>query len=466
MIAGRLTEFAGPLEANVYGGDAEFRGLSTDTRGLEKNNLFVALQGERFDGHDYLAQAEAAGAGAVMVHREVTTRLPGLRVADTRLGLGVLARTWRERFSVPVVGVTGSNGKTTVKEMVAAILLRRGPALVTQGNLNNEIGVPLTLVRLGSEHWAAVVEMGASGPGEIAYLTSLVIPNVGILTNAGPAHLEGFGSLRGVAQAKGELFSSLPADGVAVINADDAFAPLWRRMAGSRTQFCFGFDSAAEFHAEPDSISLVHKDGEWVTRFRMRTPGGQGWVELCAAGVHNVRNALAAAAAATAVGLDWDDIVVGLSEFRGVGGRARMVEGAGGLRLVDDSYNANPASFQSAIETLVQLPGPHWVVLGEMAELGADSQALHEAVGRSARAAGVTRLYAIGGDLAQAAASAFGEGGRAFANQDNAVAVIQGDLDQLAGGPSPCCLVKGSRSAGMDRVVKALRAGASSCSTI
>ena len=442
MMSMPLAEAAVLLQARYAGPDDRwFTGVSTDTRTLAAENLFFALTGPRFDGHDHLAEAQARGAAGAAVSRAVDCALPLLQVEDTRRALGDLARQWRDRFAIPVVGITGSNGKTTVKEMLAAILAGQGPVLATQGNLNNDIGVPLTLARLGSEHRSAVIEMGANHAGEIAYLAQLARPTVAVVTNAGPAHLEGFGSLEGVARAKGELFAGLDASAVAVINADDRFAPLWRELAQDRAVLSFGLDAPAD-------VTARYAPSSAGTQLQLETP--QGAIALCLPlpGRHNARNALGAAAAALAAGADLAQIRTGLEGLTGVAGRLQRKRRADGGLVIDDTYNANPASLQAAIDVLRELPGERWLVFGDMAELGGDAASLHAEVGAYARAAGIERLFSLGG-LARQAARSFG--GTAFDDLDALLSALRGELRA-----DVSILVKGSRSMGMERVVQAL----------
>jgi UDP-N-acetylmuramoyl-tripeptide--D-alanyl-D-alanine ligase len=445
-----LAEAARILEGELHGRDSGLSGVGTDTRALQPGELFVALRGPHFDGHDFLEQAHAAGAAGALVERRVDSPLAQLVVADTRLALGRLAAAHRARYAIPLVAVTGSNGKTTVKEMLAAILGQQGPVLATRGNLNNDIGMPLTLLRLRPEHRCAVIEMGANHPGEIAYLTSLARPTVALVSNAGPAHLEGFGDLEGVARAKGEIYSGLGDEGIAVINADDRFAPYWDGLNARRRCWHFGMQEPAEVGTEPAGIRFeVGGGGAW-TRFRLRTPLGDTDIGLPLAGWHNVMNALAAAAGAMAVGADLSQVRAGLESMRPVTGRLQPRVARGGGWVLNDSYNANPASLQAAIEVLGACPGTRWLILGDMAELGRDADALHAAAGEQARAAGIERLWATG-VASRAAAEAFGRGGRHFADQ---AALIEALLAEL--GPDAWVLVKGSRSARMERVVEAI----------
>lgn len=443
MMAMQLSEAASLLQASFIGPDTRFAGISTDTRTLVADNLFIALVGPRFDGHDYLDQAQAKGAAAAAVSRPMISQLPLLQVTDTLQALGRLARHWRDRFSIPVIGVTGSNGKTTVKEMLAAILGCRGAVLATKGNLNNDIGVPLTLAGLNQTHRGAVVEMGANHGGEIEYLTQLTRPTVGIVTNAGPAHLEGFGSLEGVARAKGELFAGLDADAVAVINADDRFAGLWRELAQDRQTLSFGLESPADISAR----YRVQMDG---TALELHTPQGSIDLKLPLLGRHNLINALGATAAALAAGADLEQVREGLESLTGVSGRLQRQPRRDGGLVIDDTYNANPASLRAAIDVLREFPGERWLVFGDMAELGDSTAALHAEVGAYAEQAGIDRLFTLG-EYAAHAARAFGMRAQSFQDFDALMDALQADL-----APAITVLVKGSRRMGMERVVQAL----------
>lgn len=450
MIDMRLAQAAQVLHAELKGADAHFASVSTDTRTLQPGALFVALRGPNFDGHDFVEQARTAGAAAALVSRAVDTTLPLLLVDDTRLALGRLAAAHRAASGVPLVAVTGSNGKTTVKEMIAAILAQRGPVLATRGNLNNDIGMPLTLLQLGAEHRFAVIEMGANHPGEIAYLTSIAQPTVALITNAGPAHLEGFGSVAGVARAKAEIYAGLGPDGTAVINADDAYAGLWNELAQFRRRAHFGLRPEAEVRADPADVRFeIGADRLW-TSFRMLTPAGETDIRLPLAGEHNVRNALAAAAAALAAGVGLAEIRAGLEGMQPVKGRLHLRPGLRGVRVIDDTYNANPASLLAGIQVLAACSGTRWLVIGDMAELGEGSAQLHRTVGEQARAAGIERLYALG-EQSLGAVEAFGAGARHFGTQEELIAALETDLGQES-----VVLVKGSRRMRMERVVEAL----------
>ncbi|MEX0901015.1 MAG: UDP-N-acetylmuramoyl-tripeptide--D-alanyl-D-alanine ligase [Gammaproteobacteria bacterium] len=448
MTPATLSAVANAVGGQLRGADRAFDGVSTDTRALRPAQLFVALTGPNFDGHDFVAAAVEAGAVGALVARELSTRVSQVIVADTRAALGALAGVRRASFKYPVVGITGSNGKTTVKEMTAAILRRRGAVLATRGNRNNDIGVPLTLLELNESHGAAVIEMGANHHGEIATLSRIARPTVGVVTNAGPSHLAGFGDIAGVASAKGELFASLPADGWAVINADDRYADVWRRMAAHCRRVEFGVDAAADFTADARSVRRNEAGGEVFT---LKADAEKREVTLAVPGLHNVRNALAAAAAAVAAGATLDDVVAGLAEFQPVGGRLLAGPGRGGSRVIDDTYNANPASLRAALDVVAGFDGRRWLVLGDMGELGTDAIALHVQAGHDARAAGIDRLFALG-PLAAAAAEAFG-GGEQFSDADTLAAAV---ARELASGTT--VLVKGSRTMRLERVVAALTA--------
>lgn len=445
MITGSLKEVARDLQARLVGVDRAFSGVTTDSRVVRSGQLYVALKGDRFDGHEYAGDAVNAGAVGCVVDHECEGGFSQVLVDDTRLALGSLARLWRSRFLIPVIGVTGSNGKTTVKEMIASVLGQTKKVLATRGNLNNDIGLPLTLFNLSADHQVAVVEMGANHPGEIDYLTSIAKPDVAVLTNAGPAHLEGFGSLEGVARAKGEMFTRLSAKGTAIINRDDDFFDLWKDMAAGKNIVTFGLDESADFHArrEPSSQMVGEK-------FTLCTPVGEAPVRLALAGVHNTRNALAAAAACFAVGYELGDIVAGLEQVEPVSGRLQFNRVASGALVCDDTYNANPVSLKAAMETLADMPGTPWLVLGDMGELGPDAERLHRESGALARKLGVQRLFGFG-RLCAVAVEAFGEGGQHFTELDSLLKTL------LAGiGPEHCVLVKGSRAMRMERVVQAL----------
>jgi UDP-N-acetylmuramoyl-tripeptide--D-alanyl-D-alanine ligase len=435
------------IGARLEGANAGFNRVITDTRQLIAGDLFVALNGENFDGHEFVERAGSLGAVGALVSRHVDCALPQLVVTDTLTALQDYAAAWRNDFDVPVVAVTGSNGKTTTKQMLSSIFVARGPVLATQGNLNNHIGLPLTLLSLRKEHSTAVIEMGANHPGEIALLTRLTHPGIGMVTQAGDAHLEGFGSREGVARAKGELFAGL-AGGVAVINADDEFAPLWRELASGAAAISFGFSEHADvraLHVQPHPA-----DAPTGMRFELRAPEGRQTVSLPLPGRHNVSNALGAAACAIALGMDLRDIAAGLARMEAVQGRLSWKTTREGARLLDDSYNANPTSLQAGMELLASLDGQRVLVLGGMAELGADALRLHFEAGQAAKALRIDRLYTLGA-LADEAARGFGDGAQAFESVDELTAALRPQLNK-----NVALLVKGSRSSRMERVVAQL----------
>jgi UDP-N-acetylmuramoyl-tripeptide--D-alanyl-D-alanine ligase len=438
MMTWPLSEIVRRVGGQLKGPDAMAEGVSTDTRALRQGQLFVALTGPRHDGHAFVN--DAMPAAGVMVARRLSTRLGQVVVDDTLLALGRLGRAWRGQLPVTVIALTGSNGKTTVKEMLAAIARESAATLATRGNLNNDIGVPLTLLELAADHRYAVVEMGANHAGEIACLTGLARPDVALITNAAPAHLEGFGSVEGVARAKGEIFQGLGGEGVAVINADDAFADYWRSLNEHRRVITFGLDRPA------DVSGAWTAPGELV----IRLPGGERRLPLAFAGRHNALNALAAAAGALAAGIPEEAILRGLGRVQPVSGRLTPRPGLAGSLLLDDSYNANPASTLAALEVLAARAGERCLVLGDMGELGGDAHALHAQVGRRARELGIERLFATG-LLSIHAAEAFGGAAEHFSDCDALIDALRPLLH-----PDMTVLVKGSRSQRMERVVQAL----------
>jgi len=443
-----LTEIAQCVAGSLSGADAEIASVGIDTRTLQSGQLYVAIKGEHFDGNDFVALAEQAGAAAAMVREGVSATMPTIGVADTRLALAELAGCWRRRCPAKVAGVTGSNGKTTVKEMLAAILGMSGEVLYTQGNLNNDIGVPLTLLRLNERHAYAVIEMGANHPGEIAYTSFYAQADVAVLNNAGPAHIEGFGSIEGVAKAKGEIIETLKADGVAVLNRDDPFFDYWQGVAGGRVTVSFGLAEQADVRAEAISGELSEKG--FVTTFALRTKNGTAEIRLQLAGKHNVRNALAASAAALALGLSLEQIAHGLESVRPVTGRLQPLTGTLGNLVIDDTYNGNAASLQAGLDVLTDLPGIPWLVLGAFGELGAESGKLHRQIGEAVKASGVARVFAFGEDCRHAV-EAFGGGAEFFADQEDLINTLK---QQLTG--KETLLIKGSRARRMENVVAAL----------
>lgn len=447
MMNGLLSQVARDVQGRMIGTDVTVDGVSTDTRAIAQGTLFVALAGERFDAHDFLEQAVAAGVAALLVAdaTRVPAGVPAVVVDDTRLALGRLAAAWRARFTLPVIAVTGSNGKTTTKEMIAAILKAAYGAAVlsTRGNLNNDIGLPLTLLGLSPAHQAAVIEMGMNRPGEIAYLAPLGAPTVALVTNAQRAHLEGMGDLDEVAREKGSIFSGLPADGVAVINADDAYADAWRGMAAGRPVRTFAIDHAADVRA------TVRQHGLEMA-LDLQAPEGEAAIVLRVPGRHNARNAVAAAAACLAAGVPLTAVVAGLEGFAGVKGRLQRRVGKSGAEILDDTYNANPDSVRAGIDVLATTIGRKILVLGDMGEIGEASGQYHDEIGGYAKSQGVDLLFALG-EATKAAVRNFGEGARHFCHVDKLIAA----LDKEAG-PETTVLVKGSRFMKMERVADAL----------
>lgn len=439
-----LSALARLLNAPLQGADARFARVVTDSRQLRKDDLFVALKGEKFDAHDFIPQAREQGAAGALVSRQVSDALAQVVTADTLVALQTYAAAWRAQLSMPVVAVTGSNGKTTTKQMLASLFAARGPVLATEGNLNNHIGVPLTLLSLRAEHQTAVIEMGANHAGEIALLTRLAQPDIGIVTQAGDAHLEGFGSRDGVAKAKGELFAGLRAGGIAVINHDDAYCGLWRDLAAAHSKITFGLTERADVHALNIAASATG------SAFDLVTPSGRIEVELPLPGRHNVANAVGAAACAIALGMDVEDIARGLAAVRNAGGRLAWKTTREGARLLDDSYNANPTSLRAAMQLLAGLPGPRLLIIGGMAELGPEAPRLHREAGLTARELGIENLLTFG-PLAAEAAAGFGKGAEAFTELEPLTAAARRLLTQHS-----VVLVKGSRSSRMERVVAAL----------
>ena len=450
-----LAEFARACGGVLRGADAAYTDVVSDSRSLQPGQLFVALRGANFDGHEFVAAAQAAGAAGALVQRARPLPLPQIVVSDTQAALVRAARAWRAAFTGPLVGVAGSNGKTTTKEMTAAILSQAGATLATRGNLNNHIGVPLTLLRLTGEHRFAVVEMGANHAGEVAALVEIAKPSVGTITNAGAEHLEGFGSLEGVARAEGEMVAGLKPGATAVLNADDAFAALWRGLTPARV-VTFGLNTPADFSATAVVNSIGA--GGFRTQFRLSAPQGSTDIELALGGAHNVANALAAAAAAASAGATLQQIAAGLGGVRAVPGRLQFKQTGSGAWLIDDSYNANPSSVRAAIEVLASVSGRRWLVLGDMGELGSFASDAHADIGEFARSAGIERLYATG-PLMERAVHSFGAGAQWFADVAQLSAALQAAL--AVAGPEVRLLVKGSRFNRLERLVNAL-AGESS----
>lgn len=447
----RLSELVAPLSAELINNDATFDSVSTDSRAIEPGQLFVALTGPRFDGHAYLADVASKGAVAALVERHVPdVQMPQLVVADSRIALGQLAELNRAAFNGPVAAITGSSGKTSVKELLASILRAAygdDAVLATRGNLNNDLGAPLTLLELSPKHQAAVIELGASRVGDIAYTVNLTKPDVSLITNAGSAHVGEFGGPEKIVEAKGEILDGLGANGVAVLNRDDRAYATWERRAADKRVVSFAIQSPlADFL--PASIAY---DLRGCPNFVLTDPAGSVRVQLNLLGRHSVANALAAAAAASALGVAREHIVVGLESLQPVKGRGVAQMLSNGVRLIDDTYNANPASICAAIDVLAGFAGRTVLALGDMGELGEWAEQGHREVGSYAKGK-VDTLFAVG-PLMKHAVDAFGVGGRHFADQQSLI-----DALSLEQGSATTILIKGSRSAAMDKIVAALSA--------
>jgi UDP-N-acetylmuramoyl-tripeptide--D-alanyl-D-alanine ligase len=445
-----LSDIKEILAARLINGDAQFTALTIDSRQLRKGDLFVAIKGPSFDGHAFVEPVHAAGAVAAVVEHTVDSDLPQLVVGDSRDALGLLGGINRNNYKGAMLAITGSAGKTTVKEMSAAILSRMGHTLATQGNFNNQLGVPLTLMRLAAEHQYAVLELGASSIGEIAYTAALVKPDVAVITNAAEAHIEGFGCLNNVVQAKGEILDALPEQGVAIINGDDLNAYKWIARAGARRQLVFSLDehSGADFYARD-----LKRQVSGAYSFELVAPQGEITVNLNQLGQHNIANALAAAAATSEQGASLDAIKAGLETVAAVTGRLSSTTLANGARIIDDSYNSNPESLRAAIDVLSQCKGHKILVLGDMAELGDSAMRDHQEAARYALEQGIDELMSVGG-LSAHAAREFGLQGHAYERHEILIETLRKRMNG-----NTTVLVKGSRSAHMERVVQAFTDG-------
>lgn len=440
-----LSGLAKIVNGQLMGEDKTFTGLSTDTRSLRNDEVFVAIKGENFNGHDFLATAKEQGAAAAIVSDDVAHTMNLIKVADTRLALGAFAKYHREQFAIPVIAVTGSCGKTTTKSMMAAILKKCGEVLANQGTFNNDIGVPLTLLQIEAKHEFAVVEMGMNHFGEIRYITQLAKPTVALITNVAPAHLQGVGTIEGVAKAKAEIFEGLSVEGTAIINADDQFADYWRQLLAGKKIISFGINNKADFYAT--DIGL---DAKGCAHFNLICPLGTTHINLPVLGKHNVMNALAAAAATYAAGASLDAIKQGLETITAVNKRLVQYEGKRNAQIIDDTYNANPLSFQAALQILSNVPGKKMLVLGDMGELGNDAEKYHFELGKQAKQMGIDELYAYG-KLSKQTADAFGQKAHYFSDQEQLIAAVEQALaDNMT------VLVKGSRSMRMENVVQNL----------
>lgn len=443
----QLSEAATALNAELLGADVAFNSVGSDSRNIEAGQLFVALKGENFDGNTYAAEAISKGAAAVLVSDAAIDARPALLVQDTRLALGALAKYWRSKFSAPVIGVTGSNGKTTTKEMLTAILAAATGDIksvhATYGNLNNDIGLPLTLLKIKPQHLYVVAEMGMNHLGEIDYLTHIARPSVAVINNANTAHIGELGSRENIARAKGEIFAGLQGGGVAVINADNDFADYWKTLNVGRKVVTFGLQQSAD-------VTASYQEQAGVSQVNLSTPNGRVSFALKVEGVHNISNALAASATAYALGVSNADIAAGLQNFGGVYGRLERKAAANGAVLIDDTYNANPDSMKAAIDVLAKQSGDKILVLGDMGELGADAKTMHAGIGAYAKAAGLAKLYCLG-ELSKEMVSAFGAGAQHFESPEAVAAAVLSQLNN-----NSTVLVKGSRFMRMERVVSLL----------
>ena len=444
MIEGTLAAAAHIMNGTLLGTDRSYAGVSTDTRMLAQDELFFALQGPNFDGGAFVSAAAEKNAAAAVLCEAVDVDIPQITVDDTRLALGSLAASWRQRMPAKVIGITGSNGKTTVKAILANCLSQSAETLATRGNLNNDIGMPLMLLSLSENHRYAVIEMGANHPGEIAYLTSLARPDVVMITNAAPAHLEGFGDLDGVASAKGEILQGDVSPVFVVLNADDPYFAYWNSLLSGDTVISFGVEANASVFATD-----VEADGDLMI-FNLHIHSEEIPIKLPSAGIHNVSNACAAAAVLHGLGMDGKQIRQGLESVQAVSGRLQPVERITSVTVYDDSYNANPQSVIAAAEFLAAQPGHNWLVLGDMGELGEDEVLLHKAVGRAAKRLGIDRILATG-KLSKNTVKTFGNGAQWYENIDGLVEELQRTATEDTN-----ILIKGSRFMEMERVVEAL----------
>ena len=443
MLNLSLATIAEATQGRLRGADVRIEAVSTDSREHFTTSLFVALRGEQHDAHDFIAQAHKNGAVAALVERAVDIDLAQVIVADSQIALGKIAAHVRRQRDVCVIGITGSNGKTTVKSLLAGILSRHAPTHASSGSFKNEIGLPLTLLAMPADTRFAVLEMGAGKPGDIDYLVRIAEPQVTLVNNIAPAHLERMGSLDGVAQTKGAIYSGLPADGIAVINVDDAYASFFAKLAGKRRVIRFGITADADVRARRDERAAANQ-------FTLIAPAGEIDISLPLLGRHNVHNALAAASLAIAVGVPLATIKQGLEAATPVAGRSAQRKHSSGALIIDDTYNANPASFAVAIDTLAAFAGTRILVVGDMRELGVDAESLHAGIGALAASKGIDQLFAVG-DLSRATASAFGSQARHFANQTLLIEALRGEL-----AATTAVLIKGSRGSAMDRVVGGL----------
>lgn len=444
-----LSLLAQELGGELLGEDVMFSNVSTDTRSLKRGDLYLALVGENFDGNNFVGDAARAGAGSAVISRQVAAHLPALKVTDTHAALAKIANMNRQRSAAKIIAVTGSQGKTTVKEMLVSILNNSADCLASEANLNNTIGVPLTLLKVEQQHKYAVIEMGANGADEIAFSVAATEPDIALITNASPAHIEGFGSLQGIATAKGEIIDGLKSDGVMVLNADDAYVDEWSARAAGKRTVRFSYENAAGDAQYFASRVKVQNDG--ASSFNLHAPQGEQELSIRFLGKHNVLNAVAASAVAMEAGASLTDVAEGLAKSNPVSGRLSRLPGVNGCHLIDDSYNANPGSFSAAIDVLSKLPGQKMLVMGDMKELGIDTDSAHRSIGEYAGDAGLDALWATG-DKSKLAIDAYAGKGRHFENKEE---LIQALIDIT--NSDLTVLVKGSRGAKMNEVVTALK---------
>ncbi|HIF49977.1 MAG TPA: UDP-N-acetylmuramoyl-tripeptide--D-alanyl-D-alanine ligase [Thiotrichaceae bacterium] len=447
MINMSLSKAAKAIDSSFKGNDIMFSGCSTDSRTIKNGNLFIALAGENFDGHDYVSVAEDNGASSIMLEREVNHTKPALLVKDTRKAMGLLARSWRVELSIPLVAITGSNGKTTVKEMVNSILSEISEVHATSGNFNNDIGVPLTLFGLNKKHQYAVIEMGANHPGEIEWLTSIASPNVAVITQCAPSHLEGFGSVEGVAKAKAEIYSGLQSSGTAIINADDEYANFWKESCEHLSQLSFGIESVdADVRAK--NINILTESAS--IKFELSCAQGAVEILLPLSAEHNVMNALAASACCLSLDVSLESIKKGLESMSPIKGRLQIKAGKQGVRIIDDTYNANPKSLAAALKVLSAYQGTRYLVLGDMGELGASAEQLHRDAGKLAKQLGIDKIFTLG-ELSINTLQGFGSDSFYCESHDELNETLKNHLDG-----DTTILIKGSRYMQMEKIVQAL----------
>lgn len=450
-----LQQLAATVNGHLVGENVSFNDISTDTRSIQAGDLFVALQGENFDANDFVGQASESGAIAAVVSSDVTVDMPYVKVDDTLQALTQMAKAQREAVDIPLVAITGSNGKTSVKEMLASIIRGSKNVLATEGNLNNQIGVPLTLLKLTDEHDVAVIEMGASHSGDIAHLCNIAAPRVAILNNVGSAHLEGFGDIQGVANAKGEIISGLSETGTAVLNQEEPWLGQWLKLLGNRSVIRFGWSNKADVWADIDSVQTGILNGQFKTRFVLNYQQQQIEIQLNLIGTHNVLNALAASSGAISLGESLTSIKEGLGRLKVVKGRMQALKGVGDSIVINDCYNANPKSFEAAMDCLRNIPQPMWLVLGDFAELGAESTQIHQQLGVVIEKSNVQQFYAVGEQMKNAVNEFNKQSGSSsrqavhFATKERLVERLESELS-----PNVVVLVKGSRSQGLESIVE------------